>query len=313
MIIPIVMACDNKYSAPLGVAILSILDNQKTGDIYEIYILYSDLSYPNKNRLEDLSCENFSIQCVEISSPDLPETKGWISKETYYRLFAADLLEKYEKILYLDCDIVVLSDLGLLYEQELGDNLVGGVCDYRFDGEYSKRVIGVETKDYINAGVLLINSLLWRQENIAEKCLEFLREERQLEAYDQDAINFVSRGRILLLEKSWNFQQVWPEIYNWHSQHLVFREKACLPVNEVFKFNTCGILHYVCAEKPWQYPERELSEYFWCYARGSIFYEILKQATEPVEKANKFARGMLCLQENGLLYTLKRILLKIKN
>lgn len=314
MIIPIVMASNDNYAPALGVAILSILAHQKISDTYALYILYTELSRPNIDRLERLSCPNFSVRCIKISLPKLPKTGGWVSKETYYRLFAADLLPKYEKILYLDCDIIVLSDLAPLYAQELGNKLVGAVCDYRFDGEYAKRMIGVSTDCYINAGVLLINASLWRDEKIASKCLSFLQEGRKLEAYDQDAINYVCRGRILLLEKDWNFQQVWPEIYGWHPQHIAFRKNACVPEREDFIFRGLGILHYVCAEKPWQYPRRELSEYFWSYARGSIFYEMLLQrpALPPVQLSGS-ARVMACLREHGLLYTLKRILVKITN
>lgn len=313
MNIPIVMACNDKYAPPLGVAILSILDHRKMIDDYDIRILYTDLSYPNKNRLENLSCEKFSVKCIKILPPKLPKTNEWISKETYYRLFAADLLGEYEKILYLDCDIIVLSDLALLYKQELGNKLVGGVCDYRFDGGYAERIIGISTENYINAGVLLINSSLWRQEKIAKECLNFLGEGRKLEAYDQDAINFACKGRILMLDKEWNFQQVWPEIFNWHPHHLGFRKNACLLDNEIFQFSGCGILHFVCGEKPWDYPARELSEYFWTYARGTIFYEILQAKEFPMKKTNVVTRGLACLQENGLSYTLKRVLVKVRD
>lgn len=313
MIIPVVMASNDIYAPALGVAILSILDNRKPCDKYEINIMFTELSHPNIHRLEGLSCQNFSVRCIEISPPKLPDTGGWVSKETYYRILAADLLPQYKKILYLDCDIIVLSDLASLYSLELGDMLLGAVCDYRFDGGYSRRILGISTEAYVNAGVLLINASLWRSERIASQCLDFLVEGRKLEAYDQDAINYVCRGRILLLEKHWNFQQVWPEIFCWHRQHQAFRVNACVTEDEPFVFSGSGILHYVCAQKPWHDPRREFSEYFWRYARGSIFYEmLLKSVRKTREKTGTVAKGIACFKEHGLLYTMKRALSRIK-
>ncbi len=312
MNIPIVMASNDSYAPALGVAILSMLAHRGSGDTYELNILYTELSHPNVERLERLSSSGFSVRCIKIYPPELPETEGWISKETYYRLLAAELLPQYEKLLYLDCDLIVLSDLALLYARDLGDRLVGAVCDYRFDGGYAQRVLGVPTNSYINAGVMLINAAHWRQEGIAGQCLDFLREGRPLEAYDQDAVNFVCRGRIMLLEKQWNFQQVWPEIYCWHPRHIEFRKNASLQEGEAFEFGGRGILHYVCAEKPWQHPQRELSEYFWSYARGSVFYEmLLRSASSNKARPGALARGAACLREHGLRYTLKRALVKI--
>lgn len=311
MTLPIVMATNDNYAPALGVAILSILAHREHCDAYALYILYTDLSYPNLKRLEGLSCENFSVRCIKLSPPELPKTEGWISKETYYRLFAADLLPEYDKLLYLDCDVIVLSDLAALYTQELGDRLIGAVCDYRFDGTYAQRVLGVSTEAYINAGVLLINASLWRRERIAHRCLAFLRRNHRLEAYDQDAINAVCCERILLLEKKWNFQQVWPEIYNWHPMHMAFRKNACVPEHETFVFSASGILHYVCAEKPWLELQRELSEYFWHHARNSIFYEMLLQSTSPKVAPSVMSRAIACLREHGFFYTLKRLLIKI--
>lgn len=310
MTIPIVMASNDKYAPALGVAIVSILAHRQICDSYVLNILYTELSHPHIERLQSLSCPNFSVRCVRIVPPELPQTAGWITKETYYRLLAADLLPEYEKVLYLDCDVIIHSDLAALYERELGDRLVGAVCDYRFDGGYAQRVLGVPTSAYINAGVLLINAVLWRREGISDRCLAFLREGRRLEAYDQDAINYVCRDRILLLEKDWNFQQVWPEIFGWHPQHAEFREHACVPKDTSFVFGEWGILHYVCAEKPWQKPQRELSESFWRYARGSVFYEMLLPEP-PQPQPGALARGAACLREHGLCYTLKQALVKI--
>jgi len=314
MKIPLVMACNDGYAPALGVAILSLQAQQRDEDQSIIHILYSDLSHPQIARLEGLSRSGCTVRCIRIDPPELPETSNWVSRETYYRLLAADLLPEYDKLLYLDCDVIVLSDLSELYRQELGDHLLAGVCDFRFDGGYASRVIGVPSSAYINASVLLIQADLWRRERIAPQCLSFLRTHQNLEAYDQDALNSVCRDRILLLDKKWNFQQVWPEIFNWHPRHEEFRRIAQVSPEEPFQFSETGILHYVCAEKPWRNPQRELSEYFWRCARGSVFYEML--LCPPAKGENRLGpirRGWSCLREHGPAYTLKRILHKATN
>jgi Lipopolysaccharide biosynthesis proteins, LPS:glycosyltransferases len=313
MTIPILMAVNDRYAAALGVAVLSLLSQRRSGDAYDIRVLHAGLSRSAADRLEGLSCPGAAVRCVKIEPPDLPQTAGWISRETYFRLLAADVMAEYDKILYLDCDVIVLSDLAALYSRDLGEHLAAGVCDFRFDGSYAPRVLGIPTASYLNAGVLLINAALWRREGVAARCFAFLRENRGLEAYDQDAINFVCRGRLLTLEKEWNFQQVWPEIYNWHPRHAEFRRGAGVAAEEVFHFSGAGILHYVCDKKPWEYPEREFAEYFWRCARGSVFYEtLLLSARRREPRPPLLARGWVCLREHGPAYTLRRLAEKLR-
>ena len=75
------------------------------------------------------------------------------TQATYYRILIP-ILTNIDRILYLDADTLVLKDLTEMYEVEFNDNYVLGTLDYLTSGiDY----LGIKSKKYINAGVLLLN------------------------------------------------------------------------------------------------------------------------------------------------------------
>lgn len=100
-----------------------------------------------------------------------------------------------EKLIYLDCDIIVRHSIAKLYDIDIEDYLLGAV--YHNDklsvnnGAFKRLHIPVE-QGYFNAGVLLINLKKWREEHIYEKSIEFLRNNSEsIVNHDQDVLNVV--------------------------------------------------------------------------------------------------------------------------
>ena len=177
---------------------------------------------------------------------------------TYYRLFIASLFPTYEKIVYLDCDLVVLGDVSELYHTDLGDNILGAAPEefIRNTKEfrlYADKSIGVDPSTYVNAGVLVINLVAFREHRIMEQFIELITaHDFDLLDPDQAYLNYLCRGRIHVLPNGWN------------------KEPMTIPCE-----GKKNIVHYALYKKPWQYDDVIDGEYFWQYAKRSPFYKMI--------------------------------------
>lgn len=142
----------------------------------------------------------------------------------YARLVAASVLpETIHEILYLDGDTLVVSPI-LIEEDALKNNYLCGVYDYSLPPMGRKRELGLQADSiYINTGVLLMNLDLWRKDDIETKLFQFLAEKPAVLLHDQDAINYVCRGKIGLLPIQFNMTFISPEL------PLKFAKKICEP------------------------------------------------------------------------------------
>ena len=127
--IPIFFAVDDGYCPFLAVAIQSMIDNSSPENHYSIKVLNTDISRENKNKISKYKRENISIEFVDLNYyirkvKDKLYTRDYYSKTTYFRLFIPNLYPQYDKVLYLDSDIVILDDIANLFDTDLGDNLV---------------------------------------------------------------------------------------------------------------------------------------------------------------------------------------------
>ena len=143
--IPIFFSTDNNYLPYLDVAIRSLIENASKEYNYRIVILNTGLDREKMDKIKALSSDKFIINFVDISHA-IEDIKHQLRNiyhfglATYYRLFIEQLFPEYDKILYLDCDIVVLGDVSKLYFTNMEDNAVAGVVEqfilhstYNFD------------------------------------------------------------------------------------------------------------------------------------------------------------------------------------
>ena len=178
---------------------------------------------------------------------------------TYYRLFIASIFPQYDKVIYLDCDLVVLGDISKLYNTERGDNILGAAPEeyVRNTDEfrtYARSALGVDPDGYVNAGVLLMNLAEFRNNRIEEKFTELITNyDFDLLDPDQAYLNYLCLGRIHVLPNGWN------------------KEPMPIPCE-----GEKNIVHYALYKKPWQYDDVMDGEYFWNYAKCSPFYEQIR-------------------------------------
>ena len=77
-----------------------------------------------------MSKDNIKIEFVDLNYyidriKDKLYTRDYYSKSTYFRLFLPNLYPNYDKILYLDSDIVILDDVAKLYNINIKNCLLG--------------------------------------------------------------------------------------------------------------------------------------------------------------------------------------------
>jgi len=151
---------------------------------------------------ERTECE---VRPVQIALPEL-QLAAHLTPVTYYRLLLPRLLpERDERVIYLDCDVLVNTDLGELWAHELGDRSLAGVPDPKFQ-EWTR--LGIDPSDgYFNAGVLLLDLASIRRERLFEAALRFSQEHPEALTWsDQCALNRVFTKRWSPLDKRWNYQ-----------------------------------------------------------------------------------------------------------
>lgn len=278
--IPIFFSTDKNYVPYLDVAIASLIANASKEYSYRIIVLNTGLPEKDTALIKAREGGLFKIDFIDISSSiehisSCFKNVYHFSVATYYRLFIASLFPQYDKIIYLDCDLVVLEDISRLYGTDLGENILAAVPDFFVAHTdafrlYAEKAIGVSADTYFNAGVLLISLDKFRHYGI-ERQFTHLISTYGFDVVDPDQayLNYLCYGKTRLLPNGWN--------------------KAPSPAP--CEGDKC-IVHYNLYKKPWQYDDVADGEYFWEYAKSSPFYDRIletKNAFGDLERAKKDA------------------------
>ena len=201
----------------------SLFENNKELN-FCIYILTEHLSDRSKNELATLANSyNQRIEIITVDSEILkncPIRQGdHVSIATYYRLLAPKLLpSNIEKILYLDCDMIIDSDITDLYNVDInGYPIAMSLDETFFDDEKYQRLDYDKKYLYQNAGVALFNIKYWRDNNIVEKCFEYISNNAdKIIFHDQDTLNALLHKEIKQLPIKYNLQTGF--LYNAHKK-----------------------------------------------------------------------------------------------
>ena len=277
-VIPIFFAVDDVYIPFLAVALQSLIDNASDKNYYSIKILYTNISEENQAKINKYQRENVDIEFVDLNYyinkvKDKLYTRDYYSATTYFRLFIPDLYPQYDKVLYLDSDIVVLSDIADLYNIDMEDNLVAAAPDdviqtIKVFQEYAELVVGVtDYKRYFNAGILLMNLDELRKFKFQDKFLYLLSKVKFSVAQDQDYLNRLCKGRVKLLENTWDRMPIGGDVVKREDLHLI---------------------HYNLAFKPWHFEDILYKEYFWKYAQQTEFFDTIQRIKENDSEEEKF-------------------------
>ena len=279
--IPIFFATDDNYIPFLDIAISSLIDNASKDYKYTINVLNTGLKDENIAIVKRFENEDVTINFCDITDK-IAEIKNKLkdvyhfSVVMYYRLFIESLFPQYDKVLYLDCDIVVLGDISKLYNTALGNNLVGAVreqvvCSNPIFRDWVKTTTGIVPEKYFNSGVLLMNLAKFRQEKIQEKFM-YLISKYNFDVIDPDQgyLNVLCKGKVKFLPTGWNKESI---------------EESCE--------GDLNLVHYALYKKPWQHDDVLNGEFFWYYVKKSPFCDLIttrkNNFTDEMRKAKERA------------------------
>jgi lipopolysaccharide biosynthesis glycosyltransferase len=210
------MATDAAYALPLAVTLRSALANLEPAQELVAYVIDAGLP-PEARELiigsTDRRCTLHWIPAAGAAFEGLPSW-GRMSATTYNRLLLGKLLPAaVERVLWLDCDLLILGNLAELWSMPLNGATTGAVRDPFIPCLGSRFGLrGVDTRGrarrcpYFNAGVMLIDLVRWRSVDVAGQAIDFLRRYRDRVFYqDQAALNAVLTTRWTELGQRWNW------------------------------------------------------------------------------------------------------------
>lgn len=265
-LIPVFFAIDDKYVKYFAACLKSLINNTSPENQYNIHILHEDITNQNQERIKEMETENVTISFENVTKRiekirKKLSIRDYYSYTTYYRMFIADMFPQYDKVLYLDADIIVLDDVAKLYQYELGKNYVGAaneqvMVNHDIFGSYVEQVLGISRMAYFNAGVLVINSRQFRRQNILQKFVDLINEYTFVVTQDEDYLNIICQDKILWIDKRWNYQ-------------------TSDPVDRDLK--DVSIIHYAYAVKPWHSKGIRNSKIYWDISKETMFYPMLKK------------------------------------
>lgn len=286
--IPIVLAANDSYVPYVTVLLQSLFRNASSDYNYDIIILTSDITAEYQNLIiSQFTDINISIRFFNVSS--LVDGKSLyvhrhFTIEIYYRLLIQDIMPDYDKVLYLDSDMIVLDDISKLYSVDTGNNYIAAVVDTDFAGCYNgidperKKYFAKTLKmdspyHYFNSGVLIMNLDQFRHHITTEYVFELAESENFLFP-DQDILNIICEGHVFYLDMSWNVMMNWKDKY---SCRLDTVRSAPHDMYEAYMLSRKHpkIVHFAGFQKPWNKVDCDYSTYFWQYARECPIYEQL--------------------------------------
>lgn len=118
-----------------------------------------------------------------------PNEDAYCSPYTLLRLFADEVPDMPDKILYLDVDILFNRDICLLYDTDVSDVEYAAARDH-----YGKYLI---RPDYVNAGILLLNLKKIKETGLLVKSRKLIREKKLVFADQSAVIRSTSKKKML--------------------------------------------------------------------------------------------------------------------
>ena len=219
--VTIIVACDNHYVVLLAALLKSIEHHYKSPEPIEVFIVDDGITSRNRKKLaSSLDTEKIKLNWIPMDEaiPDtmtIPFDRSSYPKNIHTRIFIPHFIpERFEKVIYLDVDMILMRDISDLWNIDLGENMLAAVMDPRlkvfsnsWGGILNYKELGFDPETrYFNTGILVINNKKWREEGSAAAVVKCISDNEKYANYpDQYGLNIVMANRWLELDPRWNF------------------------------------------------------------------------------------------------------------
>ena len=273
----------NDFFAPfMAAAIQSIIDCKSSKNNYDINILHVNITDENIKKIESMSeaHKNVSIRFINVEKyVDITklytDNRETITVEAYFRLLIPYIFSTYEKMVYLDGDMIIKRDIADLYNEDVTDCLLASSRDLWGIAEYSletsdclrwRKSIGIKNpENYFISGMLVFNIPEINKKYTVEDIMKVAYSRKWVQ-HDQDVLNVLFQDDLKLLSVKWDFMYGFAGIYSL-PDHLYKEYEEALEDHY--------ITHYGTTRKPWT--RIYYNEYmeFWDAASRTPFFEYI--------------------------------------
>ena len=257
--IHIVYASDDRFARVLGVSIASVLMTEPDAGRIDITVLDGGITPENRRKIDD-TCRKYGCGTPRYLKMDdltgllgerVQTDRGSIMQ--YARIFMGRL--PYDRVLYLDCDVMLRKPVSELWNTALGDKIMAAVPDV-FSRYYRKGMELEPDEAIYNNGVMLVDLEKWRQQGIEEKVLAFIRRHfgRPIKD-DLGALNGVLSRDTLALSPSWNAVTAFYDFT--YEEMLYYRKPPAYYPKETVEMAAANpfAVHFTssfCSVRPWE-------------------------------------------------------------
>ena len=273
----IVFSLDDRFISPALVTMESI--RRCGGELcgVTLVILTTDLCSSSIAALEE-GAQRLGLPISIRRTVDVAEL-GAIEKwaiPTCLRLFTGDAAADFDRALYLDSDVLVLSELAPLLDVDLKGRSVAAVINYppievmRVAIRRSNRGAADPDAPYFNAAVMLIDTERWMRLSIGRDSRLFLNRYPATRLLDQDALNMVLVNDWQALDRAWNAPAGQLDAMPMFAGLAQMNRSLVAAVREWEEAQQKPkILHFTGKPKPWDadYPWPELRQRYFEFVR----------------------------------------------
>lgn len=258
--IPIVCCFDENMILPAKVSLFALFQNAHPDTFYDVFIICrtNTITREQKSEFKILTRHAFRHRISFIEINDFFENGHEVRNITiacYYRLQIPHIINQinelhctnYSKIIYLDIDTIPELDYWEIFSSTTfdDDKWIAGVCEtplYAHDkAPIYMSELGIDATTYINSGFLIMDTEILNRNHFFEKCL--LHQNKKYVCQDQDIINIVCRGHIMLLPLKYNYTSI---LFTLSIHNEKFKHIKAAEIKDTVK----SLVHYT-GNKPW--------------------------------------------------------------
>lgn len=232
------------YAEYILVSIKGLLENNSHP--LAIHVLSDYVSEKSASNLKNLVklYPHATLDIIIVDDSKLRGLKDTWTIYTWYRVLLPEILSAdVHRVLYLDADVLVSGNIEELFLLDMTDKAIAGTIDFQSKDISTYQRCGYEAeKEYVCAGVMLMNLDYWRMHDIANKVITWGRENNdRIQFPDQDAINYICRDAKLLLPLKYDIVDgFFQDDYYYQNYPQELRECVESPI----------IIHYA-GQAPW--------------------------------------------------------------
>jgi len=268
-VVNIVYMADSKYLPYVMTSLHSAVVNKKADTQYNVYLIAKGFSSEDVKKIKQMEQNKVAINIYPAQ--DLTLDTSHLGRFASFgvalqKLFIADYLKDIDKVLYLDADTLVQTDLSDVYDTKIKEKYAAAVKDglmYQ-SPEHIKELSLKDESFYFNSGVMLLNLQKIRQDGIMQKAIIYFNTHNEIFG-DQDVLNVVFKGKVQTLSYLYNCNSVFFEEKDAAFLSSFWEEPV--PQNPEQVYKAAAILHFA-GHKPWTewFKHPYLKPLWWKYA-----------------------------------------------